>query len=99
MSKVVAVVLFLALVGVACSSDPPTSMHNKFVSNFQRLKTLKTKQTADCSIPTSYPQKCWTASSNFHHLINTEPSLENIKLDDLNATLNELCASECIGPI
>ena len=98
MSKVVAVVLFLALVGVACSSDPLTSMRNKLVSHFQLRETLKTKQTADCSVPLDYPEECVTASTNFFNLISNDPSLENINLDDLNAALNELCTSECIGP-
>ena len=98
MSKVVAPVLFLALVGAVCSLDPFTSVSNKVVSHFQRRETLETKQYEGCSFGLDYPDECLTASNEFANLLNNTENPSNISSDALNAASNEVCASECLGP-
>ena len=99
MSKVVAAVLFVAVVGVACSLDPLASTRDKVVSHVQHRETLKTKQSAGCSFPANYPEKCKTATPHPTDLHSSIINPEDTDFDDLDAALNVVCTSECMGQV
>ena len=93
MSKFVSTLLFLVLVGIARSSDPLASIRSKVVPQFQRRGMIEAKQAENCTLPSTYPPECDTASNDFEALIAGASSFQNINLDRLMDALDVICSS------
>ena len=89
--------LITALCGVTHSAEPLETIRDKVTSHFQAGKMIRTRQS-DCTLPSSYPERCVTAANNVVNSVANIQSLQDINLDMLNSALNEFCTNECIGP-
>ena len=97
MSKFILAALLVTLFEVAQGSGPLASIGGKIVPQFRSSELVKTRESAECTFQSDYPQPCSAAYTEFENLLDTTP-LTDIVSSELSVILDVLCLEECVKP-